>query len=70
MNTRNLTQQLELGLARSRRVRQPSPPPRAAWWIQQMRKAVSEAIEWQPVPEARPEQVWFRLPARRRASCQ
>ena len=30
---------------------------RAAWWFQQMRRAVDSAIEWRPTPPARPEQT-------------
>jgi len=29
---------------------------RAAWWFQQMRRAVDSAVEWRPAPPARPEQ--------------
>jgi hypothetical protein len=29
---------------------------RAAWWFQQMRRAVDSAVEWRPTPQARPEQ--------------
>jgi len=29
---------------------------RAAWWFQQMRRAVDSAIEWRPSPPTRPEQ--------------
>lgn len=31
--------------------------PSAHWWFDQMRKAVDNAIDWQPAPPARPEQV-------------
>lgn len=30
--------------------------PSAHWWFDQMRKAVDDAMDWQPVPPARPEQ--------------
>ena len=29
---------------------------RAAWWFQQMRRAVDSAVEWRPAPAGRPEQ--------------
>jgi hypothetical protein len=29
---------------------------RAAWWFQQMRRAVDSAVQWRPSPPARPEQ--------------
>ena len=59
------TTQLELGLDnaqwlanslhhRQRRV------SRAKWWFAQMRRAVDTACVWQPVPAARPEQIWFK----------
>jgi hypothetical protein len=32
---------------------------RAQWWFQRMRQVVDRAIDWQPVPEPRPEQMWF-----------
>jgi hypothetical protein len=32
---------------------------RAQWWFQRMRRAVDRAFDWQPVPPARPEQIWF-----------
>ena len=31
--------------------------PSAHWWFDQMRKAVDEAMDWQPAPPARPEQT-------------
>jgi len=34
---------------------------RAAWWFQQMRRAVDTAIEWNPAPPARPEQATLDL---------
>jgi len=30
---------------------------RAAWWFQQMRRAVDSAVDWRPAPPARPEQT-------------
>ena len=34
---------------------------RAAWWFQQMRRAVDGAVEWRPAPPARPEQTTLDL---------
>ena len=31
--------------------------PSAHWWFDQMRKAVDEAMDWQPAPPVRPEQT-------------
>jgi hypothetical protein len=32
---------------------------RANWWFERMREVVDKAIDWQPAPPARPEQIWF-----------
>jgi len=32
---------------------------RARWWFQRMRQLVDSAIDWQPAPPARPEQMWL-----------
>ena len=32
---------------------------RANWWFQQMREVVDKAMDWQPAPPARPEQIYF-----------
>ena len=32
---------------------------RAQWWFQRMRQMVDRAVEWQPAPRPRPEQIWF-----------
>jgi len=32
---------------------------RAQWWFAQMRQIVDRAMDWQPAPEPRPEQIWF-----------
>jgi hypothetical protein len=37
---------------------------RAQWWFKQMRRAVDCAMEWQPAPNARPEQVHMKLTPR------
>ncbi|MEP6662950.1 MAG: hypothetical protein ABJC04_04720 [Verrucomicrobiota bacterium] len=57
------TEQMELGFkapitcatksARHRRQQ------RAQWWFTQMRRAVKCAMEWEPSPAIRPEQVTF-----------
>ena len=36
---------------------------RAHWWFQRMREVVEDAIDRQPLPPPRPEQMW--LPARK-----
>jgi len=37
---------------------------RAQWWFARMRQVVDRAIDWQPIPPARPEQIWFPEPRR------
>lgn len=32
---------------------------RANWWFERMRKVVDRALDWQPAPPPRPEQIWF-----------
>ena len=32
---------------------------RARWWFDRMRQIVDRATDWQPVPPARPVQIWF-----------
>jgi hypothetical protein len=65
-------QQLEFGLERPHNTRlaarRPERRSRAQWWFRQMRAAVSDALEWQPMPAARPQQVWLGLPAHRRSN--
>ena len=39
--------------------------PSAHWWFDQMRKAVDDAMDWQPAPPARPEQTSLLLVAGR-----
>jgi len=34
---------------------------RAQWWFHQMRMAVDAALDWKPVPAARPEQTHLGL---------
>ena len=55
--------QLELGFASVSGARAVGCPPsrqsRASWWFHRMRQIVDRACDWQPVPPARPEQIWF-----------
>jgi len=37
---------------------------RSEWWFKQMRRAVDCAMDWQPSPKARPEQVHLKLSPR------
>ncbi len=37
---------------------------RAQWWFAQMRRAVDCALDWEPSPNARPEQVHMKLTPR------
>lgn len=60
--------QMELTLANStpayrRAVRRQRRLPSAHWWFDQMRKAVDEAMDWQPAASARPEQTRLLLVA-------
>ncbi|HWX21646.1 MAG TPA: hypothetical protein VN578_17215 [Candidatus Binatia bacterium] len=32
---------------------------RAHWWFARMRQLVDRAMDWQPSPAPRPEQIWF-----------
>ena len=36
----------------------------AKWWFKQMRRAVDCALDWQPAPDARHEQVHMKLSPR------
>ncbi len=58
--------QMELTLAAKppaarRAVRRQRRLPSAHWWFDQMRKAVDEAMDWQPAPPARPAQTHLLL---------
>jgi hypothetical protein len=61
-------QQLELGLDKACGFQVHLQPTcrlsRAQWWFEQMRRVVDHAINWQPAPPARPEQIWFAGPPR------
>ncbi len=57
--------QLELSLGGLREAQSPrvSRHPSASasrWWFQRMRQMVDRAFDWQPAPQPRPEQIWFR----------
>jgi hypothetical protein len=54
------TDQLELGFQGAALPRRQQQINRARWWFAQMRRAVDSALDWQPAPPARPEQIWFR----------
>ena len=69
----NMTnEQLELGLGRAKlpaaSSKRQGRMTRAAWWFGQMRQIVDRAIDWQPAPEARPEQEWLGLSHRRQSA--
>jgi hypothetical protein len=56
-------QQMELGFGRERVCpsvnRRQRRLNRARWWFERMREAVDRALDWQPAPPPRPEQIWF-----------
>jgi hypothetical protein len=56
-------QQMELSLDKNRTCssinRRQRRLHRANWWFDRMREVVDKAIDWQPAPPARPEQIWF-----------
>lgn len=56
--------QMELGLSSAQRLanslqHRQNRVRRTRWWFAQMRRAVNDAVAWQPAPPARPEQTWF-----------
>jgi hypothetical protein len=55
--------QMELGFGdagrASRANQRQKRQSRAAWWFARMRKVVDKALDWQPTPPARPEQIWL-----------
>jgi hypothetical protein len=62
----NRIDQMELGLnAKTRRLARRQRRQRAQWWFVQMRRVVDAAMEWRPQPQARPEQVYLELAAKR-----
>ena len=56
-------EQMELGIGKANTCRSAKRPQRrlsrANWWFQQMREVVDKAVDWQPAPPARPEQIYF-----------
>ena len=60
--------QMELGLDATAAIRQNAQHQRhlkrAQWWFKQMRRAVDCAMDWQPAPKARSEQVHMTLTPR------
>jgi hypothetical protein len=56
-------EQMELGIGKTKPCRSVKRSQRrqgrANWWFQQMREVVDKAIDWQPAPPARPEQIYF-----------
>jgi hypothetical protein len=56
-------EQMELGIGKTKACpsvkRSQRRQSRANWWFQQMREVVDKAIDWQPAPAARPEQIYF-----------
>ena len=68
INIMNATQQIELDFntlsaAACKPSRVERRRGRAHWWFQQMRMAVDRAVDRSQSPPARPEQVYFPLPA-------
>jgi len=75
MNERKLvsSEQLELEFPGGQRrmtalVRRENRAIRAAWWFAQMRRIVSQAIDWKAAPEPRPEQSWLGFPQHRQSA--
>ena len=62
----NQVHQMELGFnGKIRRLARPQRRKRANWWFAQMRRVVEAAMEWRPAPDARPEQVYLEMAAKR-----
>jgi hypothetical protein len=65
-------EQLELGFEGAKTIRSPrrreSRATRANWWFTQMRRIVSQAIDWDTAPEPRPEQPWLKLSHHRQSA--
>lgn len=62
--------QMELGLGsktarRKALTRRQNRLQRAQWWFKEMRRVVNGAMDWSKVPNARPEQVYINLEAKR-----
>ena len=58
-------EQLEMSFNGSTKNRAPlhgqSRRSRAKWWFHQMRMVVDTALDWKPLPAARPEQTYLGL---------
>jgi len=65
-------QQLELGFGGAKTKTLPSRHEsriqRAAWWFARMREAVNNAIDWQSLPPAPPQQEWLGLSRHRQSA--
>ncbi len=63
--TNATNEQLELGFNAdlrcrgANRARPEGRMARATWWFAQMREVVEQAMDWNPVGEPRPEQIWI-----------
>ena len=59
-----MIEQMELGLGKGRECpsvnRRQRRLSRANWWFDRMRQAVEGALDRQPAPPPRPEQIWLR----------
>ncbi len=58
-----MNEQMELGFDGANRcprvVQRERRLNRAHWWFDQMRQVVERAIDWEPAPRFRPEQIWL-----------
>ena len=56
-------QQMELAIENAKVcpsvIRREQRVKRARWWFDRMRQIVEQAVDRQPAPEPRPEQIWF-----------
>ena len=57
MTTTN--EQMELGFNGRIQIKRQERASRSAWWFERMRKVVDNAFDWQPGPQARPEQTFI-----------
>ena len=58
----NAQLELSLGSVRVAQLARASRPPStlsSRWWFRRMRQIVDRALDWQPAPPARPEQIWL-----------
>jgi len=62
-NVMKTNEQMELGLGKARLcpsvIRRQRRLSRANWWFDRMREVVDKAVNWEPAPPPRPEQIWF-----------